>query len=117
MYVPTPYVGLLWCADLSPVEAWKLLRRAIVNAAAKADCWPLIDLLHAAIVRSGPNSHSALVILEPLAPLTYTLLLQQRDRLLLSHLPGIDLIINWAAGTRIAETVGEVAVELRETWL
>ena len=37
--------------------------------------------------------------------------------MLLSHLPGIDLSINQAAGTCIAETVGEVAVELRETRL
>ena len=37
--------------------------------------------------------------------------------MLLSHLPGLDLSINQAAGTCIAETVGEVAVELRETRL
>ena len=37
--------------------------------------------------------------------------------MLLSHLPGLDLSINQAASTRIAETVGEVAVESRETRL
>ena len=42
------------------------------------------------------------------------LLLQHRHRLLLSHLPGLEPSINRAAGTRIAETVGEVAVELRK---
>ena len=41
------------------------------------------------------------------------LLLEHRHGLLLAHLPGLDPIINRAAGTRIAETVGEVAVELR----
>ena len=35
----------------------------------------------------------------------------------LGHLPGLEPSINCAAGTRIAETVGEVAVELRETRL
>ena len=50
-------------------------------------------------------------------PLIYALLLQHCHRLLLSHLPGLDLSINRAARTRITETVGEVVVELRETWL
>ena len=49
---------------------------------------------------------------EPLAPLPNALLLEHRHRLLLSHLPGLDPSINRAAGTRIAETVGEVAVEV-----
>ena len=35
----------------------------------------------------------------------------------MGHLPGLDPSINCAAGTGIAETVGEVAVELRETRL
>ena len=47
-------------------------------------------------------------------PLPNALLLQHRHRLILCHLPGLDQSINWAAGTRIVETVGEVAVELRE---
>ena len=37
--------------------------------------------------------------------------------MLLSHLPGLDPSINRAAGTRIAKTVGEVAMEPRETQL
>ena len=45
------------------------------------------------------------------------ILLQHRHRLLLSHLTGVDPSINRAAGTRISKTVGELAVELRETWL
>ena len=44
-------------------------------------------------------------------------ILQHHHRLLLSHLPGLDPSINRAAVTRIAKTVGEVAVELRETRL
>ena len=54
---------------------------------------------------------------DPLAPLPNALLLEHRHRLLLGHLPGLDPSINRAAGTRIADTVGEVAVELRETLL
>ena len=54
---------------------------------------------------------------EPSAPLPDALLLQHRHRLLLSHLPRLDPSINRAAGTCIAETVGEVKVELRETQL
>ena len=69
------------------------------------------------IVRYGPNTHSALVVPEPSAPLPDTLLLQHRHRLLLIHLPSFDLSINHASGTRIAKTVGEVAVELRATRL
>ena len=117
MYVPTPYVGLLLCADITPVEAWNLLRGAIVDTAAEAACRPLIDWLRATIVQSGPNTHSTLIFPEPLAPLPDALLPQHRHRLLFSHLPGLDLSINQAAGTRITETVGEVAVELRETRL
>ena len=52
-----------------------------------------------------------------MASLPDALLLEHRHRLLLGHLPGLDPSINRAAGTRIAETVGEVAVELRETRL
>ena len=113
VYVPAPYVGLLLCADLSLVEAWSRLRGAIVDAAAKAACRPLINWLRPAIVPYRPNAHSALVVAKLLVPLPNALLPQHRHRLLLSHLPGLDLSINWAAGTRIAETVGEVAVELR----
>ena len=54
---------------------------------------------------------------KPSAPLPDAFLLQHRHRLLISPLPGQDPSINRAAGTRIAETVGEVAVELRETRL
>ena len=54
---------------------------------------------------------------DPSAPLSDALLLEHRHRLLLAHLPGLDSRINRAAGTRIAKTVGEVAVELRETRL
>ena len=52
-----------------------------------------------------------------MALLPNALLLEHWHRLLLGHLPGLDPRINRAAGTRIAETVGEVAVELRETRL
>ena len=45
------------------------------------------------------------------------LLLQHCHRLLLSQLPVLDPRINQATGTRIAETAGEVTVELRETRL
>ena len=116
-YVPAPYVGLLLSDDLIPVEVWNRLRGAIVYAAAEAACRPVINWLHAAIVRSGPNTYSALVVPNPLAPLPDALLLQHRHRLLLIHLPGLETSINCAAGTCIAKTVGEVAVELRETRL
>ena len=56
-------------------------------------------------------------MLKPLTPLPDTLLLQHHHRLLLSHLPGLDPSINRAAGTRIVETVREVAAELCETRL
>ena len=60
--------------------------------------------------------YSALMVPEPLAPLSNTLL-QHRHWLLVSHLPGLDPSINRATGTRIAKTVGEVVVELRKTRL
>ena len=50
-------------------------------------------------------------------PLPDKCFLQHRHRLLLSHLIGLEPSSNRAAGTRIAETVGEVAVELKETRL
>ena len=52
-----------------------------------------------------------------MAPLPDKLVLQHCHRLLLSQLTGLDPSINRAAGIRIAETVGEVAVELCETQL
>ena len=108
MYVPAPYVGLFLCFELTPVEAWNRLSAAIDDATAESACRTLIYWLRAAIVRSGPNTYSELVVPGPLAPLLDTLLLRHRHRhrLLLSHLPGIDPSINQAAGTRIAETVG-----------
>ena len=78
VYVTAPYVGLFLCADFSLVEARNRLRGAIVKVAAEAACRPLIDWIRAAIVRSGPNTHSALVVPEPLAPLPDALLLQYR---------------------------------------
>ena len=88
VYVPAPYVGLLLSKDLSPVEAWNRLCGEIVDAGAEATCRPIIDWLRAAIVRSGPNKHSTLMVPNALAPLTETLFLQHRHRLLLIHLPG-----------------------------
>ena len=117
VYVPATYVGLLLSADFYPVEAWNRLRGEIVDAADKAACRPLIDRLHAAIIRFGPNTQSALVVPEPSAPLPDALLLQHCQQLLLSHLPRLNPSINQTAGIHIAETVGEVAVELRETRL
>ena len=117
MYVPAPYVGLLLGTDLTPIEAWHRLRGAIVDAAAEEAYRPLIDWLRAAFVRAGPENYSALMVPEPSAPLPNALLLQHRHRLLLSHLPGLYPSINRASGTRIAETVGEVVVELHETQL
>ena len=89
----------------------------IVDAAAEDACRPIVDWLRAALTRSGPDALSALVVLDPSAPFPDTLLMEHRHRLLLGHLPGLDPINNCSAGTRIAETVGEVAVELRETRL
>ena len=57
------------------------------------------------------------MVSDPLSTLPDALLLQPRHRLLLSHLTSLDLSINRAAGTCISETVGEVAVKLRETRL
>ena len=54
---------------------------------------------------------------DPSAPLLNAILLQHRHRLLLINITGLDPSINRAAGTRISDTVGEVAVELRETQL
>ena len=98
---PVPYVGLLLSADLSQVEYWSRFHGAIVNAAAEAACRHIIDWLRAAIVRFGPNAHSTIVVPNPSAPLPDTLLLQHCHRLLLSHLPGLDLRINRVALTRI----------------
>ena len=117
VYVPAPYVGLLLSGNLTPVEAQQRLRGAIVDAAAKDTCRPIVDWLRAALMRSGPDALSALRVLDPSAPLPNTLLMEHRHRLLLGQLPGLEPSIHRAAGTRIAETVGEVAVELRETRL
>ena len=117
MYVYAPYVGLFLGADLTPVEAWIRLRGAIVDAMAEDACRPLIDWLRAALVLAGPDTYSTLVVPEPSAPLPDAILLQHCHRLLLSHLPMLDPSINRAAGNRISKTVGEVAVELRETQL
>ena len=111
VYVPAPYVGLLLGGDLTPVEAWQRLRGDIVDAAAEDAYRPIVDWLRAALTRSGPDAPSTLVVQDSLAPLPDALLLEHRNRLLLSHLPGLDPSINRAAGTRIAETVGEVAQE------
>ena len=100
------------CANLTPVEAWNRLHGAIVDAVAEAACRPLVDWLRATIVRSVPNTHSTLVVPEPSAPLSDTLLLHHCHRLLLIHLPGLNPNTNWAAVICIAETEGEVAVEL-----
>ena len=117
VYVPAPYVGLLLGSDLTPIEAWHRLQGDIVDAAAEEDCRPLIDWIRDALVRAGPDNYSALMVPEPLAHLPDALLLQHRHQLLLSHLPELDPSINQAAGTHIAETVGEVAVELCKTRL
>ena len=106
VYVPAPYVVLLLSADLSPVEPCNRLRGAIVDAVAEAACQPIIDWLRATIIRSGPNTHSALVVPDPSAPLPHRLLIQHRRRLLLIHLPGLNQSINWSEVTRIAETFG-----------
>ena len=117
MYVSAPYVGLLLSGDLTPVEAWQRLRGASVDVAAEDACRPIVDWLHAALTRSGPDALSTLVVSDPSAPLPDALLLEHRHLLLLGHLPGLDPSINCAAGTRIAETVGELEVELQETRL
>ena len=115
MYVTTPYVGLLLSEDLSPVEAWNHFRGAIVHAADKAAYRPIIDWLNTAIVRSGRNTYSALMAPNSSESLPGALLLKHQHCILLSHLPGLYPSINRAAGTRIAESVGEVAVDLRKT--
>ena len=45
VYVPSPYMGLLLCTDLSLVEARKRLCGAIADTADEAACQPLIDWL------------------------------------------------------------------------
>ena len=117
VYVPVPYVGLLLSDDLTPVEAWNRLRGDIVDPTSKTDCRPIIDWLRATIVLCGPNTYSALMVPDPLAPLPNSLLLHHRHQLLMSHLHVLKPSINHVTGTCIAETVIEVAVELRETQL
>ena len=117
VYVPAPFVGLLLGQDLTPVQAWNRVRGAVVDAGAEASSKPLVDWLRVALTRAAPNAYPMLRVDEPAAPLPDVLLLQHRHRILIQHLPGLDPSINNAAGTRIAATVGEVAVELRETRL
>ena len=112
VYVPASYVRLLLSDNLTPLEACNHLCIAIIGTAAEADCRPIVDWLCTVIVRSGPDTHSALVVPDPSMPLTDALLLQHRHWLLLCHLPGLDPSINRTAGTCITETVGEVAMEL-----
>ena len=50
----------------------------------------------------------------PSAPLPYTILLQHRHQIIISHLSGLEPSINGAAGSRTEETVGEVVVDPRE---
>ena len=114
VYVPAPYVGLLLSTDLSPAQAWNRLCGVIVDAATTAACRPIIAWLHDAIVRSGLNTHSALVVPNPSAPLPDTILLQHRHQIIISHLSGLKPSINGAAGSRTEETVGEVVVDPRE---
>ena len=99
------------------MEARNRLCGAIADTADEAACQPLFDWLLYEIIQSGPNTHSALVVPEPSAPLPDALLLQHCHRLLLRHPARIDLSINRADRTRILETIVEVAVELRETQL
>ena len=40
VYVPAPYVGILLCSDLTPVEAWNPLREAIVDNATELPIGP-----------------------------------------------------------------------------
>ena len=80
-------------------------------------CRPIADWLRSALTRLGPDALSTLAVPDTSAPLPDALLLEQCHRLLLGHLPGLDPSINCAAGTRIAETVGELEVELQETRL
>ena len=110
VYVTALYVGLLLSDNLTQVEAWNQHQGAIVNAAAEAACRPVIDWLRTAIVRSGPGTYSALVVPKTSVPLPNALLLHHRHQLLLIHLTSLKPSINRAAGTRIAETVKEVAV-------
>ena len=79
---PRAIHGLIVGDIIFPVEAWNCLRGSIANAVAKAAFWPIIDWLRPAIFRSGPNTHSALVIPNPSAPLPNALLLHHRHRLL-----------------------------------
>ena len=115
MYVSAPYVGLLLSGDLTPIKAWQRLKGAIVDAATKDACRPIVDWLRAALTRSVSDAFSTLVVPDPSAPLTDVLLLEQHHRLLLGHLPGLYPSINRAAGTCIGETVGGLSVELQET--
>ena len=80
VYVPAPYVGLFLSADLSPVESWNRLCGAIIDAAAEAASRPIVNWLRAVIVRSDPNTHSALVVPDPSAPLPDALLLRHCHR-------------------------------------
>ena len=93
------------------------MRGAIFDAAAEEACHPILDWLRAALTHLVPDGLSTIVVPDPSAPLPDALLLEHQHRLLQVHLLGLDPSINRAAGTRIAETVGEVAVELRETRL
>ena len=43
VYVPAPYIDLLLCANLTPVEAWNRHWGAIADAAAEDACRPFID--------------------------------------------------------------------------
>ena len=62
-----------------------------MDATAEDACRPIIDWLRAALTRSGPDALSPLMVPEPLAPLLDALLLAHRHRLLLSHLPGLNI--------------------------
>ena len=55
----------------------------------------------------------------PTATLIDKVLLRHWHNLLVRNLPGLDLNVNQATGTRIAENIGEVSIKLqkdKEDW-
>ena len=90
-YLPETFMGILLKRNLTPVEAWIFLSGAIVDNGAMVDFRPITNWIRVAITRKSETYQlSPLAMPRPTSPLADRYLTCYRQKVLTSHLPGID---------------------------
>jgi hypothetical protein len=114
--IPHRYMRHFVTGPLTPRQAWEIVCADIDNHNDQVACAPLVNFIRLACTRSAAGDTASPLARNALAvPLADTALIQHRTELIAYKLPGLNSTPVLAAGQQVAQSLGELVAEQRQS--